>query len=120
MSQPEIRPATAADLAAYYGEPPRRTMRAWVAVLDGKPIAVAGVAYEAGKPHYLFSEMRPEMKRYRKAILRGGRRVLEDTKGMRLLASCSSPGASRFLVHLGLRFLTDTVDGRMIFEWGGR
>lgn len=115
-AQPEIRPATAADLAAFYGTPPARTQRAWVAVLDGRPLAVCGVAYERGKPAFLFSEIRPEMKRYPKTIIRGARMVLAETAGLGLRAQASSPRAARLLGWLGLRYL-GSQGGNMIFEW---
>lgn len=118
MPGPVIRPATQADLDAFYGYRHTMTMRAWVAVLDGRPIGVCGVGYPRGRPIYLFSDIKPEMRRFPKAILRGARLVLDAVKGPPLFASASSAGAARLLGHLGLRHVGNEGE-RMIFEWSG-
>jgi hypothetical protein len=102
MSEPSIRPASAEDIAAFYGRPPQRSIRAFVAVLDNVPVAVAGIAYQGirGAP-YLFSDMRPEMGRYRKAVVRGARAVLLALARPGMPASSSTPAAVRFLKRLG-------------------
>ncbi len=41
MSTPVIRQATADDLVAYFGAAPKQSMRAYVAVVDGKPVGIA-------------------------------------------------------------------------------
>lgn len=101
ISEPVIRVATEADLIAYYGEPPRRSIRAFVAVLDGVPVGIAGLAYQgpSATPYY-FSEMKPEMARFKKAIFRGSRAFLR-TFPARCPAICSDPKAVRFLKRLG-------------------
>lgn len=117
--EPEVRSATAADLAAFYGEPQPLTQRAMVVVLDGKPIGIAGVAYERGVPVALFAEMKPEMKRFPKVIVRGARRFLAETPNIKgLRASASTPEAARFLGFLGFKYIGSYGD-HMIYEWGG-
>lgn len=119
MSEPEVRVATAADLESFYGERHGTTQRAMVVVLDGQVIGIAGVAYDRNVPMALFADMKPEMKRYPKVIVRGARRFLAETPGIKgLRASASTPEAARFLGFLGLIYL-GTYGDKMIFEWGG-
>jgi hypothetical protein len=117
VTAPEIRPATADDLARFYGSPPERTMRALVAVLDGEPIAVAGIAYQRpGQPPYLFSDLKPEMRRHRKAIVKGARQMLRDLARPGLVAIAGEPTAPRLLARLGFRHVTTTSQGE-IYEY---
>lgn len=55
-----MRPATAADIREYYGEPYRFTVRANAVLLDGKVVGIVGVAreYDIGK---FFSDVKPEL-----------------------------------------------------------
>lgn len=119
--QPEIRQATAEDLVAFYGYPQERSTKAFVAVLDGKPVAIAGVCYEGrGRPPRFYSEMKPEMRPYRKAIVRGARLMLDSLRGMHALAIASQeePGSVRLLLHLGFKYLASNSQGD-IFVWRG-
>lgn len=95
-------------------------MRAFVAVLNGQPIAVAGLAYERGRPAYLFSDMKPAMRPYRRAIVRGARAMLAAMPRLPLLAvaNCDEPNAGRFLERLGFRWIATTARGE-IFRFDG-
>jgi hypothetical protein len=117
MTEPLIRPATAADLERFYGAPPARTMRAWVAVLDGEPLAVAGIAYQSiGQPPYLFSDLKPEMRRHRKAIVRGARQMLAAVARPGLMAIAGEAGSPRLLTRLGFVHVGTTPQGE-IYQW---
>ena len=122
--EPVIREATADDLAAFYGEAPKQSMRAYVAVLDGEPIAVAGVAYDvraqSGRVK-LFSEMKPEMRHHRKAIIRGARIMLENlgARGMVAVANPEEKHSRKLLSRLGFIPGAMTPQGQT-FVYGGR
>ena len=64
-----FRSATQADVDQFYDEPPGYTMRAIVAELDGRVLAVAGT-YRAKDHIYAFSEMKDEMRGRKRDILR--------------------------------------------------
>lgn len=55
-----VRPATAADIAAYYGRPQRQTMRAVAIVKEGVMVGIIGLARLPGRL-ILFSESKPEL-----------------------------------------------------------
>jgi hypothetical protein len=122
MPDPMIRPATAADIAAFYGAPPMLSLRAMVAVDDGTPVAVAGLAYQgAGKPPYLFSDIAPAMRRHAKTILRGARAMLAQLArpGMAALADPEHPGAARLLMRLGFVPAGCSDEGEVFVYRGG-
>lgn len=120
MPQPEFRPASAADLEAFYGHPPPYSMKAWVAVLDDQPIAVAGVAYVRGMPPRMFSDLKPSMRAYRKAIVKGARRMLGAMEGITALtvADPSETGSRRLLERLGFEFVGHGHTGP-VYRWRG-
>lgn len=115
----EIREATAADIAAFYGETPKRSMRAMVAVLDGKPVGLAGVYYHAGQV-VAFSEAKPEIQGLRHAIGRGTLAVLAMFRRLNIpvlaLAQQDIPGSERFLERCGFEHVDSTCEGE-VFRW---
>lgn len=111
---PEPRPATAVDIAAFYDGPQEKTMRAWAWTLDGEPIALAGIIYhDPTHPPVLFSALKPEMKRFPRTIVRGARAMLEALVDvpMLTLADREIPGSARLLTRLGFRYAASTADG---------
>lgn len=56
----KVRPATAADILAYYGEPCRHTMHAVVLEKSGLLVGIIGVFDRHGHK-MVFSEYRPEL-----------------------------------------------------------
>lgn len=116
---PIIREATAADLAAFYGKAPARTVRAMVAVLGDDPIAVCGLAYQGGGlPLLLFSEMKPEMRRFPKMILKGARAALALARGVSAVAVANPDEAlsPKLLRHLGF-VPSGRCDRGEVFAW---
>ena len=110
-----LRPATAADLKAFYGDKPRPTVRAIVGVVDGVPLGVAGISYERGQL-MLFSDLKPEGRKYRKAIVKAARMVLEMAKGIPILALAEHPSSCRFLTRLGFTYIGSSPAGE-VFRW---
>lgn len=119
MASVTIRRATAADIAAFYGEPPKRTMRAFVGILDGKPVGLAGIYYREGQI-VAFSETKPEMQGFRHAIGRGALAVIGMLRRMNLpvlaLAQQDIPTAPGFLERCGFEHVDTTCQGE-VYRW---
>lgn len=110
-----------ADLEAFYGRPPDRTVRAIVGVVDGEIVGVGGVAYE-GRVRGAFCDLRPEAKRHKIALHKAALRVLamaQETGVPQLVAVCTGdePGAPRWLKRLGFRHVGSSSEGE-VFVWG--
>jgi hypothetical protein len=100
----EIVPATQELLSRYYGERPYPRIRGFVAIQDGEPIGVGGIAYR-GEALEVFSDLKPEMKAHKKTLYKTARRIVEILRQKRLPAyACANPEeptADRFLTRLG-------------------
>lgn len=118
MTAVTFRQATSADVENYYGEAPARTMKAWVAVVDERPIAIAGLIYHGARPWYLFSDVKAEMSHHRKAMIAGGRLVLHALRGVPAVALTDNPKSAKLLMLMGLTFLGHTAEGD-IYQWSG-
>lgn len=102
---PAIVPATRDLLEQFYGHPQSRSVRALAAVLDGKPICVAGVHCD-GARYIAFAEITPLMReKYPLSGMRMARRVMQMIRDLRVpvytAADCRVEAAHRFLEHLG-------------------
>lgn len=122
----EVRPATAADVRAYYeGEAPA-TLRAWVAVLDGEVVGIAGIAYgglSRSRPApEAFSEFKPALAPHlgSAAVRRGIRRVVKMIRQTRprpiAIASPDHPGAPALLKRLGAVRIGTCEQGD-VYQW---
>lgn len=100
----EVVPATKELLTEYYGEPQDPRVRAFVALLDGKPIGVGGIAYR-GQNLEVFSDLQPEMKRYKLTIYKVARKIRDILREKRLpafaVANPDEPTADAFLRRIG-------------------
>lgn len=86
----------------YDGEPPA-SMRAHMALLEGEPIALAGV--RAGldrRPAYLFCDLKPEALQFKREIIRRGRWVVAHYGRSGLGAVAAGDMAAKLLARLGL------------------
>lgn len=113
-----MRLATAADVRAFYDEPMPYSMRAYVALLDGKPVALGGITYRQGLL-YAFMELKDEIRPYRFSIGRFARRLAEifgpGLPGM-AIADPDEPTAGRLLEWLGFEHVVSTDDGE-VYRW---
>lgn len=93
-------------------------MRAYVAVLDGRLIAIGGVYYEHGE--VAFSDFKPEMRHHRKAIVEGMRLFLREFGDRTVTAYTDGPepGAERFLKRLGFAAVSGHGDGKAFVRRG--
>lgn len=119
MGSVTIRRATAEDIASFYGERPKRSMRAFVGILDGKPVGLAGVYYHQGQV-VAFSETKPEMAGLRHAIGRGALAVVALLRRMNIpvlaVAQNDIPGATAFLERCGFEHVETTCQGE-VYRW---
>lgn len=113
--KPEIVPATYEHFAEL-GERVRRGCRAIAAVLDGKTIGITGFYAENGRV-VVFSTITPELRQFKKTIVKGARMILEmamDIKApINAVAEPETPGSERLLEGLGFVHLDGNVYGRL-------
>jgi hypothetical protein len=97
-----IRPAVAADLAAVATEPLPYAIRAITLEIDGKVMAVGGLAFPPGDVAWAFVDQVPELARYPVTIHRAGIAGMELIRGSGLsevvaTADSANPKALRWL-----------------------
>lgn len=112
----EIRQATAKDAEDFYnGKKPMRSLRGFVAVLEGRVIGIAGVYFD-GKTMVAFSDMKEEMRKYKKDIVRGTRVVLAmlEERGTAVFAVCKDERAMAFVRRCGFQEMGSALDGRLM------
>jgi hypothetical protein len=122
----EVRRATAADLREYYGGDPPATVKAFVALLDGKVMGVMGIAYgglaRARPAPEAFSESRPEFAPYRRsmAVLRGIKQVVAMIRRTRpapiAIADRNYPQSEQLLQRLGAVRIGHCEQGE-VYQW---
>ena len=91
----EWRFATAADIDTYYGERPEVTVRAVVALLDGVPMAIAGLELR-GDRAIAFSEFKPEFEPHLKDItvlraVKAAQRMFRESRLPVIVCTTSNP-----------------------------
>jgi len=100
---PSIVTATRAHLEAI-GEHPRGPGRAYAAVLEGRVLGVCGYYHERGRL-ILYSSVTPELRRWKKVIVRGARMAMAAASRVRApvaaMAQKDIPGSGRLLEALG-------------------
>lgn len=101
-----FRRANTEDVVSFYGKLPEVRMKGYIAEKDGKPIMLGGVFYHKGGT-VLFSELKPEARKCRKAIARGIRIVMDFADSLRVpiyaVPNAKEPTSVELLLHLGFR-----------------
>lgn len=119
MTRLEIVPATTALLTEYYGEAPTKSQRAWVGLLDGKPVGVAGFLI-GGQYITIFSDLKDAIRPYKREIWRASAYIMAQAKRYRTpviaIADPDEPTAPRFLSRLGFEFVGSCSDGD-VYQW---
>ena len=114
-----LRPGTQRDYLAFYGKPPLYSAKTLVADLDGTIIGVAGIEYRRGFL-YAFSDLTPEIRQFRKALVRAGdwllRQMIQAGVPVAAVANPNEPTAQAFLTRIGFVHVGATVDGE-VYEW---
>lgn len=106
----EIVPATPELLLRFYGRAPAVSMRAFVGIHDGEPLAVFGLYYDAGRM-VLFSNIKPEARRFKKTLVAGAFMVRDLARSLGVpvhaAADCCVDGSVRLLERLGFKRAAD-------------
>lgn len=94
------------DVEAFYGKPPVVRMRGFVATAEGHPVMLGGILYHQGTM-VLFSELKPEARKCKKAIAKGIRILMGFIEGLTVpiyaFANPDEPTAPYLLCKLGFK-----------------
>jgi len=116
MQTIEVVPATSDLWLEYFGDLPDSRVRAFVALLDGVPVGIAGIA-NRGTVLEVFSDIKPELRPYKLTIAKVARKIrgiLQSTaKPAFAFASPDEPTADRFLRWIGF----EQSDDRGLYQW---
>lgn len=112
-SSPDLRPATAADIAAFTNGEMKMTCRAIVADLDGDILGMGGVYY-TGSHVIAFSDFKDKMRKYPFTMARAVKIIMNivGNKPCLAVADARHEGSDKLLEKIGFKHL----DGR-IYEW---
>ena len=109
-----IRPATLADFEHWHGGPPYQTVRAWVGLVDGRPVAFAGFTLHRSFVE-AFSNFVPDHGLTKKCVYRYAKLMLAEMRKYRLpLMAAADPerqNSGKFLERLGFTFLEHSPTG---------
>jgi hypothetical protein len=98
----------------FYGNKPALSFRGYVALLDGKVVGVGGITVKNGN-QIAFSEMKDEMRPFKKDIVRGARLLMEFLDSLPFpviaFANKEEPNAPRLLERLGFTGTNISVPG---------
>ena len=105
MSKVIVRPATREDIDAYSDMADKPTIRALVGVIDGRVIAIGGLALVRGR-YYAFCDLTDEARAYKLHVMRAAKRLLAEARrdGIKYVyaqASLVEPKAVAWLTSLG-------------------
>ena len=113
----QIIPATRELLLQYYGEPPPRTSRGFVAIKDGRVLGVAGF-YIFDARLIVFVDISEELKKDKRAVIKGIRKVMKLVKEIQLpvYAMCdeSIDKSANLLKHVGF-----VHEYKGVYAWHG-
>ncbi len=105
--QTEVRPATLGDLCEFYGRDHiSPSTKAMVGLLDGKLVAIWGLAYEQGVVSAFFNikdEARPFKHHIHRNAMRFMREARERHKYIHAQAEKGEPTAPKWLARLGFK-----------------
>jgi len=111
-----IRTATQRDIESFYGKMPPLTMKGFVVEHTGTIIGIGGVYWNEGKK-VLFSEIKPEGKKFKKTMVRVAKRIVKELTPRYALADGGTKGAAKLLEHLGFEPVEGVeYDGSPLFE----
>lgn len=102
----ELRPATSADIQAFYQQPLIRTIQAFTVYYKGELAGIAGMM-QVGPELFVFSDAKAGLNAPKKAYWRTAKAMLKlfaELAGKRGLKTTPEPDletAPRFLEHLG-------------------
>lgn len=108
---PTLVPATQAMLKEL-GERPKGTGRAYAAVMEGRTLGVCGYYQDHGRL-VLYAQVTPELRRWKKVILRGAKMTMAAADRLRApvvaMAQPDVPGSDRTLIWLGFEHVEEEL-----------
>lgn len=122
MAKVIVRPATRADIEAFSDLPDKPTIRALVAEMDGRIIAIAGAARAQGR-WYAFADLPEEVRPYKMTIMRNARRFVDELRrqGVRFLYAQPDPNEPKAIAWLtSLGFEPDPRSGGILYRWSAK
>lgn len=101
----KVRAASAEDIEAFSDLKNKPTIKAYVGELDGKIVAIGGLAYSGGR-WFGFCDLTDEARSHKFTIARMGKRIMDEARqmGIRYVyadADIKEPTAVRWLTSLG-------------------
>ena len=99
-----FRSATIKDAVSFYGKYPPNRFKGFVAVMDEKIIGIGGIFYTESNL-VAFTDIKPEMRQSKKAIVKGCKLVMNMVKESKhpvyAVADPKEPTATHLLERLG-------------------
>ena len=104
MTKCKLKTATAKDAYNFYGHMPTNSFKGIVAIEGDKVIGIGGLFYtKAGV--IVFSDMKPEMRQYKKVMVKGCRMIMDIVRksetSVYAVANDKEPTAKDLLERLG-------------------
>ncbi len=107
-------------MEAFYGHPPEHTIRGYVVMLDGLPVALGGITYRCGVL-CAFLEIKDQFRPYKVSIVRFARKIGEIFNGLpgMAIANLGEPGSNKLLRRLGFEHVGTSDEGE-VYRWPSR
>jgi len=104
MTNCKLKIATTKDAYNFYGHMPTNSFKGIVAIEGDKVIGIGGLFYTK-EGLIAFSDMKPETRKYKKAMVKGVRMIMDMVKNAEVpvyaVANDKEPTAQRLLKRLG-------------------
>jgi N-acetylglutamate synthase-like GNAT family acetyltransferase len=102
---PVVRPATREDVDAFSSMEGKPTVKAWCGELDGKIIALGGLAFAKGR-WFIFLDITDDARPYKMTLMRMAKRVMAEAKAMNIRfiyawADTNEPKSVEWMARLG-------------------
>lgn len=114
----EIRPATEEDLVKFYGQVPRTSVMAWIALWRGRVVCVAGIAFEQFG-NVAFSDVLPEVDAPTITIWRAAKQMFDAmrAKGFPLIVAANrhKDKSDKFLQSVGFEIVREDPEGNILY-----
>ena len=116
-----VRPATKEDIDTFSDMTGKPTTKAFVAELDGRIIALWGIALVRGR-WFVFCDLTEESRPYKMTMMRAGKRLIAEARrsGIQYIyadADTNEPGSIAWLHSLG--FILDPRS-QHFYRWSAR
>lgn len=100
-----VIPATRSHIEQFSCLEKNPTVRAWVGIVQGKIVAVAGIAFVSGR-WFAFCDLLEEAREFKMTIMRWAKRIMRKIKEMGVryvyaMADPDEPGSIKWLESLG-------------------